>query len=154
MRILSNSSKALGTMLSRQQAWGNAGHCVRRCVCAHLEIWYTNGITSVCPWYQEQPRNMQEEDSVPLCQAVYLGQVWMMGEGSQTLCQDNSVLWLVLTKWKTKLFLCLQYKNILTKDILLHRDWSEGDQTRQIFFGKFCNQTTGIRKISSNRFYN
>lgn len=60
--------------------------------CAHLEIWYTNGITSVCPWYQEQPRNMQEEDSVP--QTVYLGQVWMMGEESQTLCQDNSVLWL------------------------------------------------------------
>lgn len=69
--------KALRTMLSRQQA-GETLAIVLAGGCAHLKIWYTNGITSVCLWHQEQRRNMQERLCSP-CQAVHLSQVWVMG---------------------------------------------------------------------------
>lgn len=64
MRIRTNKGKALRTMLGRQQGWENAGYYVRG-GCALLDIRNTNGIVSGVQ-YQEQPRNMQEEDSVLL----------------------------------------------------------------------------------------
>lgn len=99
MRIRSNKGEALRTML-RQLACENARYYVRECICkprhakmldimlenayANLDTQCTNGIISVHAGDQEKPRNMQEEDKCPPCQAVYLCQLSTMDEGRKS----------------------------------------------------------------------
>lgn len=109
-------------MRSRQQA-GDMLAIVLAGGCAHLKIWYTNGIPSVCLWHQEQQRNIQERLCSP-CQAVYLSQVWAMGgreeiKHSIRIIQSHGQSWLSEKNQSASL---LPVQKILTKDILPHGD--------------------------------
>lgn len=111
--------------------------------------------SSVCtPGTRKSQGTCRRRTSVLLARLSTCASFWRWTKGgSQTVCQSNPALQLASTKWKTKLLLCLRYKKLLTRDLLLHRDCWKGDQGRQMFFGKFCDQTTGVSKIP-NCFYN